>query len=273
MLVSKNFKDFSLLLKGKPLNYIKKQFDDILCYRTTSQYPNVSDEVLEKYTPFRRLSKKNCSLSDPKYFINQFEKNSKNEIPKLWDKMTDESKIDFIVKNRYEKLVANKIMNDIKDSKVEKMFALSTDGKIKYASTQNSSKECSAPLKIVENSISIHNHPRQFIGGNKEELAQINKISHPFSATDYISTIFAKEKKSYVVDFLGTKYQFIPNYKIPSRMGKDFYLKDLKKDLEHIEDRVVQTYDDLIQIYKMGYIKEIERIKQDGHEFKILNFI
>ena len=101
------------LIAGKETD-IEKQAKNIECFGKARQYPNVKAEVLEKYTPFRRLSKKPCTLSDSEYFIDKFEKECRGEIPKLWGDMSNEQKVDFIVKNRYEKLVSNKIMNSIK---------------------------------------------------------------------------------------------------------------------------------------------------------------
>lgn len=133
----------------KPNNYLLKQFNDIKLFDFARKFPNVSDNILDKYTPYRRLSNKPSALSDNKYFIDKFEKDATNELPKIWHKMTDSQKVDFIVKNRYEKLVSNKIMNDIKNSKVENSFILSTDGKIKYYGTSNSSTHCPVPSDLA----------------------------------------------------------------------------------------------------------------------------
>ena len=54
----KTFSEFSKIFTGKPAKYLAKQYDDIQRFGTARQYPNVAEEVLNKYTPFRRLSKK-----------------------------------------------------------------------------------------------------------------------------------------------------------------------------------------------------------------------
>ena len=271
----KSFIDFSKLLQGKPLNYIAKQYDDVQRFGTARQYPNVAEDVLNKYTPFRRLSKKKCTLSDSNYFISKFERESANELPSFWSKMSKKNKVDFIVKNRYEKLVSNKIMNDIKNSRVEKSFILSTDGKIKYAGTLNSSTHCKVPPDLAKNSISIHNHPKQFVQNNTwtyADLPQVNANSRPFSATDLVNAIARGEKKSYVVDAKGIKYQFIPNYKNVDRLGEDFYTQGLYDDLCQIRANSFDGSRSIEDAFSINYTNTIKRLKQDGHDFKILNF-
>lgn len=113
-ITSSTIKAVEKILSVKPAKYASRQLDDVFKFGRTRQYPNVSEEILDKYTPFRRLSKKKCTLSDSAYFINKFEKESPLEIPKIWAQMSDADKIDFIVKNRYEKLLSYRIMNDIK---------------------------------------------------------------------------------------------------------------------------------------------------------------
>lgn len=162
-MVQLNLTTFFNSYSRKPNNYLLKQFNDIKLFDFARKFPNISDDILDKYTPYRRLSNKPSALSDNKYFIYKFEKDATNELPKMWNKMTDIQKVDFIVKNRYEKLVSNKIMNDIKNSKVENSFILSTDGKIKYYGTNNSSTHCPVPPDLAKDSVVIHNHPKQFI--------------------------------------------------------------------------------------------------------------
>lgn len=271
----KTFSEFSKIFTGKPAKYLAKQYDDIQRFGTARQYPNVADEVLNKYTPFRRLSKKQCSLSDPNHFISRFERESAKELPSLWSKMDEKAKVDFIVKNRYERLVSNRIMNDIKDSRVEKSFMLSTDGKIKYAGTYNSSTHCPAPSNLAKDSICIHNHPVQFVQNNTwtyADLPQVNANSRPFSAPDLIGGIAKRVKKEYVVDAKGIKFQFIPNYKNVDRLGEDFYTQSLYDDLWDIRVNAFNGTRNIEDAFSMNYTNTIKRLKQDGHDFKILNF-
>ena len=159
----KTFTEFSKVFYSKPKNFIAKQYKDVQKYGVSRDFPDVSHEILEKYTPFRRISKKKCSLSDSDYFIKRFEKEFAIEKPKQWTEMSVLDKVDFIVKHRYEKLVSNKIMNDITNSRVENSFILSTDGKIKFAGTYNSSTHCPMPSDLSKDSICLHNHPIQFV--------------------------------------------------------------------------------------------------------------
>ena len=271
----KSFSEFSNLFRGKPAKYLAKQYNDIRIFGTARQYPNVSDAVLNKYTPFRRLSKKPCTLSDSNYFIDRFEREATSELPSLWSSMTKEAKVDFIVKNRYEKLVSNKIMNDIKNSKVEKSFILSPDGKIKYYGTYNSSTHCPVDPVLAKDSIFIHNHPRQFVQNNVwsyADLPQVNANSRPFSISDTVNGIARRVKKEYVVDAKGVKFQFIPNYKKVDKLGSDFYIQGLYDDLHQIQANAFNGTRSIEEAFSKNYTKGIHRLKQDGHDFKILNF-
>ena len=67
----------------KSQKFLAKQIRDIEIFGTRHYKDgNVPAEIIEKYTPFRRLSKKTGSLSNSKYFIEKFESENKNEIPK-----------------------------------------------------------------------------------------------------------------------------------------------------------------------------------------------
>ena len=270
-ITSSTFKAVQNLLRFKPAKYANRQLSDVLKFGRTRQYPNVNEEILEKYTPFRRLSKKKCTLSDSSYFIQRFEQESPLEIPKMWEKMSEADKVDFIVKNRYERILSNKIMTDIQSSKVEQSFILSTDGKIKYYDTVNSSKICYIDNRLLKDSVHIHNHPIQFI--NKEgcweysDLAQVNANSRPFSEPDIIEAIRSRAKKAYVVDAKSIKFQFIP------RQGNSaFETRCLKEDLIYIFNRAFDGTRPVEEAFRKNYIDFIKRIKQDGHNFKILNF-
>ena len=271
----KSFSEFSRLFAGKSTKYLAKQYDDIQRFGTARQYPNVAEDILNKYTPFRRLSKKPCTLSDSNYFINKFEKESANELPSLWTTMSEKAKVDFIVKNRYEKLVSHKIMRDIQHSPVERSFILSTDGKIKYAGTLNSSTHCDTPSGLLKDSILIHNHPRQFVKSDYwtyAELPQVNANSRSFSIVDIVNTIAERGKKSYVVEAKGIMFQFTPNYKNVDKLGTKFYTQNLRDDLFNIQDNAFNGIRSVEDAFSMNYTNGVKRLKQDGHAFKILNF-
>lgn len=269
-MVQLNLTTFLNSYSRKPNNYLLKQFNDIKLFGSARKFPNISDDILDKYTPYRRLSNKPSELSDNKYFIDKFEKDATNELPKMWNKMTDSQKVDFIVKNRYEKLVSNKIMNDIKNSKVENSFILSTDGKIKYYGTNNSSTHCPVPSDLARDSVVIHNHPKQFIDNSfwsYSDLAQVNQPFKPFSSADIVNNIARGSKKAYVVDSFGGKYEFIPNYANRNSQGLFF----LKSDLEDITHSAFAKSKNISEAFKNMYNGFIQRIKQDGHSFKFLN--
>lgn len=266
-----NLITFLNIYAKKPKRYLAKQYCDVKLFGSAHKYPNVNETILDKYTPFRRLSRKKCSLSDTEYFITKFEKESSNEIPKMWNNMSIKDKVDFIVKNRYEKLVSNKIMNDIKNSKVENSFILSTDGKIKYYGTNNSSTHCPVPTDLAKDSVVIHNHPKQFVGNNVwtySELEQVNQPFRPFSSSDIVNNIVRGSKKAYVVDSFGGKYEFIP--KLSNRNSQNLFF--LKSDLDDITCTAFSKSKNISEAFKNMYIGFVERIKQDGHGFTILNF-
>lgn len=252
----------------KPKRYIERQFIDISKFGTAKEYNNVPAEIVEKYTPFRRLSKKTCKLSDTDYFIKKFEKESPNEFPPLWSKMNNSEKIDFIVKNRYERLVSNKIMNSLKTSRTEKSFGITTDGKIAFYDTINSSRHC--PTINNNKLISIHNHPIQF-GSQYSQIdyQQINKNSHSFSCGDIINGL--DRPKNYVVDMHRNKFMLIPNKTLQKRLDFNDYRQMLADDLEDITMYSYNNTDNIADAIKLARNKYIERIKKDGHTFKFLN--
>lgn len=260
-------------LSQKPASYVQKQVRNIELFGKTREYPNVSSDILDKYTPFRRLSKQKCSLSDSEYFIKKFEKEYAVEIPIKWTKMSEAEKVDFIVKNRYEKLLSNKIMNDIKNSRVEKSFILSTDGKIKYSGTYNSSTHTPMPEELATDSVCIHNHPVQFVQNSVwsySELPQVNANARPHSISDMVHAIRRSVKKSYVVDSKGNKFCFLPSNKyIGNREG---YCDNLHKDLSLIQRDAFNGNCSIEEAFRKNYSKGIKRVRADGHIFKILNF-
>ena len=258
-------------LLNKPIGFAKKQLNDILKFGQAREYNTVSEKILEKYTPFRRLSKRKCTLSDNNYFIQKFERESPLEIPPLWESMSEADKVDFIVKNRYERILSYKIMESIKNSRVEESFILSTDGKIKYYGTYNSSTHCPVPSDLAKNSIKIHNHPIQFVkhDGCWEygDLAEVNSGSRPFSAPDVVHSCLQGAKKAYVVDSKGVKFRFIPN-----KGSSCFEIESLSDDLNCIRDRAFDGTNSVKEAFRKFYVEAIKRVKQYGHDFKILNF-
>lgn len=102
--------------KAKSLRYKERQKADISLYgELKTERLGISEEELNELTPFRRLSKKPATLSDPEYFINQYQDVMK-EYLQNWERfenLSQAEQIDRIVKYRYGRLVANKIMNKI----------------------------------------------------------------------------------------------------------------------------------------------------------------
>lgn len=176
----------------------------------------VTDKILTDITPFRRLSKKLTTLSDPDYFIAKFEKEvGKSILPENWNSISKEAKVDYIVKDRYSKLVSHKIMGKIKDEHVEHLYCLNPDGDIAHYSVGNTT-HCSDTG--IKGGTSIHNHPGyMYAFYDEKELAYLKKHHPemikgmtPHSDGDLYSPIRANEKSAYVVDSQGHKFLFQP---------------------------------------------------------------
>lgn len=187
----------------------------------------ISDEMLSVLTPFRRTSNKPCMLSDSKWFIKRFEQTRGSEyLPQDWSALSEAEKVDYIVKDRYQSLVANKIMNVIKDEPVEHSFGISKNGEIifhdfgnmneaetkqftDYLTLQSTLKE--ANIDSVECSdigMHIHNHP-SFDGVHVEDTTAVGSS---FSGND-MSNFMLFDIQGRVVDSLGHKFSFIPKKK------------------------------------------------------------
>ena len=100
--------------KAKAFSYSQRQATDIAKYGEKQiERIGVTDEILQKFTPHRRLSNKPCTLKNPKdykYYISKYEKEMGEEyLPKDWVSLNDAQKYDFIVKDRYSRLVSKKL--------------------------------------------------------------------------------------------------------------------------------------------------------------------
>ena len=194
----------------KSSKFLQKQADDIVKYgEKTVKRENVSDALLDKYTPFRRLSQKPCTLSNPKYFIEKFEKNmGKDFLPLDWGSLSEAQKVDYIVKDRYSKLVSHKIMNNIKGEEVENLFSLNKSGDI--IGYSKGVVDGVGTSIIDDTAIAIHNHPAAIWYEPLEfKAAGYPKFFDGHSKVD-IGTSVSYNVKSYVVDSLGNKFLFEP---------------------------------------------------------------
>lgn len=230
-----------MVIISKALRYITKQSLDIAKYgKKRVVYQGVNDEILKEFTPFRRLSNKKGTLSDPKYFIEKFERETNSKfLPENWNTLSDTEKCDLIVKDRYSKLVSNKIMNKIQNEETEHLFCLTPDGDIAIYNHGDSGFCSDIGIK---GGISIHNHPGYLkTSYSNEELNFINKNYPerlngivPFSSGDIIATIKSGERAAYVVDSQGHKFLFKPRtYTDNKQKTRDLF--NIKFDLNDIE--------------------------------------
>ena len=207
---TKGIPNKDLIEVQKTSKYLQKQADDIVKYgEKTVLRENVSETLLDKYTPFRRLSQKPCTLSDPKYFIEKFEKNmGKDFLPLDWGSLSEAQKVDYIVKDRYSKLVSHKIMNNIKGEEVENLFSLNKSGDI--IGYSKGVVDGVGTSIIDDTAIAIHNHPAAIWYEPLEfKAAGYPKFFDGHSKGD-IGTSVSYNVKSYVVDSLGNKFLFEP---------------------------------------------------------------
>ena len=178
-------------IKPKSVKFMQRQTKDIQLFGGKNlDRVGVSDEMLEVLTPFRRLSNKKCTLSDPKYFITKFEKElGTSRLPQNWQKMSEAEKVDYIVKDRYSRLVADNIMNNLKNEPIEHHFSLNQDGDIishdigneTSVQLQNDKRLIGYDIMNIllgktekrAKAIDIHNHPMSDEGGRFSDISDI----------------------------------------------------------------------------------------------------
>ena len=232
-----------LSLKPKTvLNYEQKQAMDIAKYGEKQvERIDVTDDMLQKFTPNRRLSNKPCTLKNPseyKYYISKFEKDmGEKYLPKDWEKLTDAQKYDFIVKDRYSRIVANKIMDNIQHEHVEHCYVLNKDGDITGYSLCDI-KSANVP-KTEFDGITIHNHPHSLqqtgfrdlkIKIPAEEFCKNTpKSMTPHSCADIVNG-YIIGGKHYVVDSNGNKFLLQTNNMPYNKYYIDWLSRDIGQD-------------------------------------------
>ena len=203
-------KDYANIVRSK--RFLQKQANDIKTFGENNvRRKNVSDELLDAFTPYRRASQKKCTLSDSKYFITKYEQETGNEyLPLNWSNLTEEEKIDFIVKDRYSKLVSHKIMNKIHREKDEHLFSLDSEGNIVFYKKGNDS-HCSG--FVPENGTSVHNHT-----GFQMQVLQNDELDYvmqrepklmgsiAFSGEDIKESFVSGERRAFVVDAMNNRF-------------------------------------------------------------------
>lgn len=275
---------------SKSNKFLSKQSQNIAKYGETSvqRGTGVTNEILDYFTPFRRLSRKPCSLSDPKYAINKFEQEmGKDFLPPKWNSLTEAEKIDYIVRDRYSKLVSHKIMNKIQHETVEHGFGLDSRGEIVHYSGGNSS-HCN--IQVPENGITIHNHTG-FIGKalDGDELSFLKKhkpdtlTSVAHGGEDINAAYASGERASYVVDYAGNKFLLEPSTQIRTlpilqRMQKGGSAMDIlnKADVAAVEvfkinssrSNIDKIYDNAIKYKQLEGTKLFNETEWLTHRIK-----
>lgn len=207
--------------------YLTRQAKQIATYGEKSvEQTGVTEKMLNELTPFRRLSKKKGVLSDSNYFIKKFETETGNRfLPQNWSTLSTEDKLDYIVKDRYSKLVSHKIMGKIKDYPEEHLYLLNKDGDIAHYSKGDMGFCDDAAIK---GGTSIHNHPGYLKTMYSNEEVQYLQKHHPeklkgvtpFSDSDISTSLSNGEKSAYVIDSQGHKFLFKPRQDITNSTEK-----------------------------------------------------
>ena len=204
-------------IKPKSAKFLSKQARDIEVFGERAvNRESVSEDIVEAFTPFRRLSNKNCTLSDPKYFITKFEREAGHDLlPSNWQTLSETEKVNYVVNERYSRLVANKIMNNIKEEPIEHLFELDKSGNIiRY---QNGSQSHCSGSSIAKGTITVHNHPGFIKGENscfdsmeiqylQKHHPQLLECEIPHGGEDISSFFNNQEYRAYVVDSQGHKF-------------------------------------------------------------------
>ena len=207
--------------------YLLRQNTDMFIYGKKSvERVGISDDLLNEITPFRRLSNKPVRLSEPEYFILNFEEErGKKYLPLEWEELSDDKKIDYIVHDRYSELVANKLMRKIQPEDLEHSYTLNGDGDIvsfdigneNSVETPNKYEWMKLALKkgkeMIYSTRTVHNHPEnknmiKYIKSKKPEKEKFAGFA--FSGGD-IRNYISWNEIGYVIDTFGKIFKFIPN--------------------------------------------------------------
>jgi len=213
-------------------NYFLKQKSDIAKYGKKANVKRfgVPFAIVQEITPYRRLSNKPIKFSDSKYFIERYEKQNPqiSSYVEDWDTLSNEEKVNYIVKERYSELIIHKIMNlKLKGLFQEFEYALNMDGEI--ISLDIGKKESVTPknyrrwfYNAIDNELldekmltsrTVHNHP-SILSGYPEYIAKqypsdIDKVGSPFSDLD-IANCYRTGHISYVIDSYNHRYKYTP---------------------------------------------------------------
>ena len=217
----------------KVLSYSEKQEADIQKYgekKRTVALNGITEAEIDELTPFRRKSNKGNNLSNPAWFVSSYEKQCGKEfLPNYWDCFSANMKADYVVRQRYYSLLANKIMNKIQKEPIEHSYQFFDGGVVGHAVGNGTS----VTYRSAHVDADVHNHPitgpldtckNKVIADLTESLCPKIRTAHvPHSPQDIISAVKFR-KDSFVVDSNGGKFVFRP-----------------KKDIENIKERIEQS--------------------------------
>ena len=268
---------------GASQRYLERQNKDIEQYgKHKVTRKGVNKSVLDKYTPYRRLSNKPCSMSNPDYYIEKFGESTKESLPFLkdWDELSKEEKVDYIVKARYRRLIAHRIMSDNQDKTIERGYSIGENGSImsvdvgtkteiypkNYIAVHSKTKGERAFVEFFSShfahiasempATTVHNHPHQMDNGALLRCIFLNKSgedtppANPFSMKD-ISASVKRENEMYIIDESGNRYNFVPKPRNEYTGGTVAMVGDVAKRIEmRLKDEYLDEKEKLEEMKK-----------------------
>lgn len=266
------------------VQYTQRQKADIEKYGKKNPYNyNVPNDTLQLLTPHRRLSLKPCSLSDPNYFIKKFEQSTDSKfLPNCWAALDEKQKINYIVKKRYRGLVANKIMNHLKDKDETYIYGLDYNGDIVTIDSGKQKKlipDCQLKRDMITTelhkndmksiSTSVVNHP---FGGSYfgdafldilKDADGINLLkTSPFTFYE-IHRFIKTDQEAYLIDKSGNRYHFQPFESLKNdNFNKEysfFFLRDTVKQLyKKVFGFLDETLNDYVKLTSDNTVKNAD---------------
>ncbi|MCR5266092.1 MAG: hypothetical protein K6E29_05805 [Cyanobacteria bacterium RUI128] len=250
----------------KVLSYAERQEADILKYGAKERkvpLNGITEEEINEIAPHRRLSAKGNTLSDPEWFIKKYEEEAgKDYLPGWWNYVSPGMKGDYIVRQRYYSLLANKIMNKIQKEPVEHSYQFFDGEIIGHAIGDHKSVN----YKGSHIDADVHNHPistaldycDKALAEFTEKLnPDIRKAHVPHSGEDIVSSV-KHRTDSFVVDSNGGKFVFIPKRTNDDYIDRVVFAKNLDECMEPVGKKI----DEISQ--EEFFSKYVKQNKENG---------
>lgn len=227
--------------------YLERQAADALNWaeKPIETKYGITKELIDSITPFRRTTVKPAKLSEPDYFISEFEKSTGADfLPNNWDKLSKEDKVDLIVKDRYKKLIAKKVLKqELMPKQVEWQIFIDNSGDLLSLDKGNSSSVIGTNIRSAlkdgkQSDISLHNHPvvpdliseKEFSYIQQKANGVMEHMCVPLSRQDFFTSI-QSGISMYVIDAFGHMFHFQPKTEVKNNLitaaRLDFNIKEM----------------------------------------------